>query len=234
MGTVYSRKRSPYLWIKYYQHGRPVRESTGTKNEVVARRMLRAREGDVERGIPIDPKVGLVTFHEAAADMLNDYKVNRKRTYVDAKRRINKHLAPFFGNKRLSSITASDIRAYIAKRMADTYLVRPARRVRRRNGTWQDVPELQRAVSADPAYNHLSKCSPCYQEVRTIQQADAARITAAVSLGGSAWRMPLPQFWCWRSVDRGSRSDNPVLSAAPAPPPRKPNWTSSSTFVRSQ
>lgn len=103
MGTVYSRKRSPYLWIKYYQHGRPVRESTGTKNEVVARRMLRAREGDVERGIPIDPKVGLVTFHEAAEDMLNDYKANRKRTSVDAKRRINKHLAPFFGNKRLSS-----------------------------------------------------------------------------------------------------------------------------------
>jgi hypothetical protein len=58
MGAVYSRKRSPYLWIKHYQHGRPVRESTGTKNEVVARRMLRAREGDVERGIPIDPKVG--------------------------------------------------------------------------------------------------------------------------------------------------------------------------------
>jgi hypothetical protein len=107
---VYSRKRSPYLWIKYYQHGRPARESTGTKNEVVARRMLRAREGDVERGIPIDPKVGLVTFHEAAEDMLNDYKPNRKRTYVDAKRRLNKHLAPFFANKRLSSITASDIR----------------------------------------------------------------------------------------------------------------------------
>jgi hypothetical protein len=78
MGTVYSRKRSPYLWIKYYQHGRPVRESTGTKNEVVARRMLRAREGDVERGIPIDPKVGLVTFHEAAVDMLNDYKATRR------------------------------------------------------------------------------------------------------------------------------------------------------------
>jgi hypothetical protein len=94
MGRVYSRKRSPYLWIKYYQHGRPVRESTGTKNEVVARRMRRARKGDVERGIPIDPKVGLVTLHEAAEDMLNDYKPNRKRTNVDAERRINKHLAP--------------------------------------------------------------------------------------------------------------------------------------------
>jgi len=156
MGTVYSRKRSPYLWIKYYQHGRPVRERTGTKNEVVARRMLRAREGDVERGIPIDPKVGLVTFHEAAEDMLNGYKANRKRTYVDAKRRIDKHLAPFFGNKRLLSITASDIRAYIAKRMADTYLARPARRVRRRNGTWQDVPELRRPVSVGEINRELT------------------------------------------------------------------------------
>ena len=156
MGAVYSRKRSPYLWIKYYQHGRPVRESTGTKNEVVARRMLRAREGDVERGIPIDPKVGLVTFHEAAEDMLNDYKANRKRTYVDAKRRINKHLAPFFGNKRLSSITASDIRAYIAKRMADTYLARPARRVRHRNGTWQELAEVRRPVSAGEINRELT------------------------------------------------------------------------------
>ncbi len=78
MGSVSSRERSPYLWIKYHQHGRPVRESTGTKNETVARRMLRAREGDVERGIPIDPKIGRVTFHEAAEDMLNDCKANRQ------------------------------------------------------------------------------------------------------------------------------------------------------------
>ena len=156
MGTVYSRKRSPYLWIKYYQHGRPVRESTGTKNDVVARRMLRAREGDVERGIPIDPKVGRITFHEAAEDLLNDYKANRKHTYVDAKRRIDKHLAPFFGNKRMASITTSDIRAFVAKRMADTWLARPARRVRRRNGTWQDLPEERRAVSAGEINRELT------------------------------------------------------------------------------
>ena len=148
MGSVYSRTRSPYLWIKYHQHGRAVRESTGTTNETAARRMLRAREGDVERGIPIDPKVGRVTFHEAAEDMLNDYKANRKKTYVDAKRRIDKHLAPFFGNKRMGSITTSDIRAFIAKRLADTWLARPARRVKRRNGTWQEVTEVRRARTA--------------------------------------------------------------------------------------
>ena len=32
----------------------------------------------------------------------------------------------------------------------------------------------------DPAYDHLSKCSPCYQEFRALQQADAAAQKAAV------------------------------------------------------
>jgi hypothetical protein len=31
----------------------------------------------------------------------------------------------------------------------------------------------------DPAYDHFAKCSPCYQELRAIQQADAARMAAA-------------------------------------------------------
>src|SRR5262245_32032080 len=31
----------------------------------------------------------------------------------------------------------------------------------------------------DPAYDHFAKCSPCYQELRALQQADAARLTAA-------------------------------------------------------
>jgi hypothetical protein len=31
----------------------------------------------------------------------------------------------------------------------------------------------------DPAYDHIGKCSPCYQELRVIQQAAAARLMAA-------------------------------------------------------
>jgi hypothetical protein len=30
----------------------------------------------------------------------------------------------------------------------------------------------------DPAYDHFAKCSPCYQELRAIQQADSARLAA--------------------------------------------------------
>src|ERR671921_1410342 len=30
----------------------------------------------------------------------------------------------------------------------------------------------------DPAYDHFAKCSPCYQELRALQQADAAKVPA--------------------------------------------------------
>ena len=66
MGSLYkptqtmkdgTKRERPTWWIKYYQNGRPVRESTGTNKETVARRIFRTREGDVERGIPITPKM---------------------------------------------------------------------------------------------------------------------------------------------------------------------------------
>ena len=80
--------------------------------------MLRTREGDVERGIPINPKMGRITFEDAAADLLNDYKVNGKETHAHAKRRIDLHLKPLFKGKRLLSITTTEIRAYVAGRQA--------------------------------------------------------------------------------------------------------------------
>jgi integrase len=138
----------PTIWIKYYQNGRAIRESTGTTKETKARRMLRDREGDVEKGIPINPRVGRVTFEEAAEDFLNDYLINKRRTHKNAKHRINTHLARHFGRKRLISITTSDVRAFVAARLQDTIIVRKARIRRRRDGTMQEIPELRRPVSA--------------------------------------------------------------------------------------
>jgi hypothetical protein len=125
MGCLYKRKQKlpsgeyrelPTWWIKYYQGGRAVRESTGTDKETVARRMLRRREGDVERGIPIVPQMGKITFEDAAADLLNDYTINGKKTHADTKRRIELHLTPAFKGKRLLSISTADVRGYAAAR----------------------------------------------------------------------------------------------------------------------
>jgi integrase len=125
MGMLYKRtkklpdgtiKELPTIWIKYYQNGRAIRESTGTTKETVARRILRSREGDVEHGIPINPKMGLITFEEAAEALLNNYKANGLKTHDHAKRRIEKHLTPAFKGKRLGSITTDLIEKFIVDR----------------------------------------------------------------------------------------------------------------------
>src|SRR5262245_28579339 len=117
MGSLY--RRGSIWWLKYYQDGRPVRESSETKNKAAARRMLATREGDVVKGIPIAPKVGRITFDEAAQDIINDYTINKFKSLSDTQRRLDKHLRPFFGsNSRLSGITTDRIREFIVARQA--------------------------------------------------------------------------------------------------------------------
>ena len=155
MGSVYSRKATKFLWIKYLQHGRVIRESTQTDNIVKARRMLRDREGDVEKGVPISPDVGRITFDDAAVDLLNDYSINRKKTYDDTRRRIRKHLSPFFGNRRMITITTSELRAYVTKRLADGTPVRQKRGSRVKDeASASDAPK--RPVSAGEINRELT------------------------------------------------------------------------------
>jgi integrase len=127
VGSVYRRKGTDKLWIKYTQHGRTIRESTETDNMVEARRMLRNREGLVAKGLPVTPDVGRVTFDEAVADLLNDYALNQRKSTDDTRRRIEKHIRPFFGNRRMISITTADLRAFVAKRQKDGVVVRRRR-----------------------------------------------------------------------------------------------------------
>jgi hypothetical protein len=42
-GSIYTKPRSPFLWIKYYKAGTPIRESTRTGDQVKAARFLRQR-----------------------------------------------------------------------------------------------------------------------------------------------------------------------------------------------
>ena len=110
----------------------------------MAKRLLRLREGDIERGIPITPKVGRLPFEEAAEDLLNDYRVNGRRSLAVAERRIRKHLTPFFGGRRMAAITTADVRSFITKRLADTIRVRKARTIRTKAG-WVAEPEKRKS-----------------------------------------------------------------------------------------
>jgi integrase len=127
MGMIYKRKykrkdgtiaEAAVWWIKYYRDGVPMRESTESDKESVAKNLLKQREGDISRGVPITPQTNRATFDDLADDVLNDYKVNQRRTIKDATRRLQ-DLREVFGDRKAAGITVADVRQYAAKRLAD-------------------------------------------------------------------------------------------------------------------
>lgn len=141
------KQRGQIWWIRYYKNGRRHEESSGSTKESDAKSLLRLREGDIERGVAVTPKVGRIRFDEATKDVINDYRTNRKRSLDDVERRIEMHLKPFFGNRRMASITTADIREYIDSRQKETTVLRKAFTFTARDGTPRHVPEQRRTIT---------------------------------------------------------------------------------------
>ena len=114
MGQV--RQRGKVWWIRYYRNGRRHEESSGSTKKQAAIDLLKIREGDVAKGVPISAKVGQLRFEQAAEDLLNDYQSNGRKSYDDVKRRIDLALEPWFRRRRLATVSTLDVRAYVAHR----------------------------------------------------------------------------------------------------------------------
>ena len=151
------KQRGNVWWIRYYRNGKRYEETSGSDKKGVAVELLRQREGDIAHGKPVTSKVGRLRFEEAAADVLNDYQANGKKSYADVKRRIDKHLAPYFGGWRMTSISTADTRAYITTRQQATEVVRRAYTVTRKDGTIRDVAEHRRATTAGASNGEINR-----------------------------------------------------------------------------
>jgi integrase len=120
MGQI--RKRGGVYWIRYYKNGERLEESARTDKYETARELLKSREGDIADGRPVSVKAGRLRFDEAAADMLTDYKINGKRSHDNLKNTIiDGALDPWFRGRRMTDVTTTDVRAYIADRLKDGY-----------------------------------------------------------------------------------------------------------------
>jgi integrase len=145
MGQV--KKRGRIWWVRYYRDGRRFEESARSEKRDDAVRLLKVREGDVARGLPVTPKIGRLRFDEAIADVLNDYRVNGKRSLRHVESRVTHHLMPFFAGRRMASITTADVRTFVAQRQAETILVRKERELVMPDGSIREMPEERRQVS---------------------------------------------------------------------------------------
>jgi integrase len=141
------RKRGQVWWIRYYRNGCRYEESSGSTKRKAAIDLLKLREGDVARGVPVTSRIARFRFDDAAEDVLNDYRTNGKRSLDECERRIKKHLRPFFEGRRMTSISTADIRSYIASRQAATTMVRGAYTITRKDGSVVQVPERTRAIN---------------------------------------------------------------------------------------
>ncbi len=114
MGSIY--RRGNKYWIKYYRDGVPMRESSGSEKGSVAKNLLKLREGDVARGVPVTPQVNRCKIDKLLDAVVSDYKVQKRRSLDTVERRLRLHLVPFFGGRKAAGISADDVRRFIVQR----------------------------------------------------------------------------------------------------------------------
>ena len=122
MGSIYRPKNKSgelcsVWWIKFYVHGKPVKESTGSAKESDAKALLKEREGRVVRGESVIPRQDRTTYEQARADLEAHYQANGTRNLHEFLRRVPP-LDAFFRGRRINSITQSDVDRYTASRLA--------------------------------------------------------------------------------------------------------------------
>jgi len=116
MGMIY--KRGNVFWVKYYRHGKPYFESSKSDKIGTAKSLLKQREGEIEGGTFSGLRVKRILFDELAEDLINDYKMNGRKSTDSAEYRIN-HLKPYFSGIRIADISTDLIQRYIVKRQEE-------------------------------------------------------------------------------------------------------------------
>lgn len=210
MGSV--RRRGRHWSIRYYDvNGVQVEETVKSERKGDALHVLKLREGALARGEPVTAKVGKVTFTEAVKDVVNHYTTNGLKSLPDVERRITKHLVPYFGRRRLASITTADVRAYQKRRKLEgaaagsinreIALVRRAFRLCQQAGKIHYRPHTPMLKEAPPRQGFLE-----HDQYQAIVAALPKELRGILVLGyWSGWRRSEIARLQWRQVDRDAR-----------------------------
>jgi len=114
MGRVY--RRGKVWWVEYWHRGKQYRESGGSTDKGVALKVLKQRLGEMGQGRLPKPDAEKVTLGDLESILLDDYKVNERRSIERVKDSLV-HLRDFFVREsRAVDITADRLTAYRATR----------------------------------------------------------------------------------------------------------------------
>ena len=126
MGMLYRRKkRDPVTgdlvecgpwWMKYYDGGKPIMESTGKLEKREAFLVLRKAEGKVAEGRREGPLVKRTRFEDLIEDLKTDYTLKGRKTWRRREQHLER-LKPVFRGMRVTAITTDRLKGYVTKRM---------------------------------------------------------------------------------------------------------------------
>jgi integrase len=114
MGMIYLRGNT--YWVKFYRNGKPYRESSHSKKESDAKRLLRQREGQVTEGKFYGLQTERTRWDELKDDLVRDYKINGRKSLFRIEISI-KHLEKHFKGMRVADITTTHVNKYIEARL---------------------------------------------------------------------------------------------------------------------
>ncbi|CAN5849371.1 site-specific integrase [soil metagenome] len=222
MGQVFQRTyRAPdgtlktcETWtLRYHRTGRAIQEATKFTRKGDAQNLLKLREGDIAKGLPVSRASITLTFDAAVADVVNDYRANDKRTTEHVERRIRLHLAPAFGGCRLSNLTTAQLRAFIAERQKagashaevnrELAIVKRACRLAQQGGTLLVVPYIPMLRESNVRQGFFERTE--FEAVRDALPAALRPIVTFAYLTG--WRVPSEVLTLqWGQVDRNAQT----------------------------
>src|SRR5437867_2533972 len=111
-GRIYQRKYRD----KRTGEGKMQRETATTYGE--AMRVLKRRQGEIVQGRRVNPAGERVTFDQLAANLVNDYMANRRRSLERVEDAIA-HLTMAFSGYRAREISSDMVTKYVVERQAE-------------------------------------------------------------------------------------------------------------------
>src|SRR5215472_13879246 len=128
MGMLYRRKvrdpvtgvlveRGPW-WMKYYDGGKPIYQSTGKLEKREATLLLRKAEAKVAEGQREAPRIHRTRFDDLVEDLRREYEFKGLKTWSRREEHLA-HLRPMFGGMKVKAITTSRFQAYVLKRQGE-------------------------------------------------------------------------------------------------------------------
>ena len=203
-GRIYVRGGK--FWIQYYCRGQLFRESSESNVRRVAGDLLKKRLGQMGRGEFVGTAVEKTTFEDMAAMIVNDYKINGRRS-LDRVQLSIRHLRGTFGHMRAIDITHDRLMAYVSGRLErakpatvklDVAALRRMFKLARKSGKVTHRPEFPTITVQNARTGFFEQA-----ELRAVLAELSTDVRPLVEfLSFTGWRVSEAEALHWSQVDQ--------------------------------